>query len=453
MPVLPPPKVGATPPLSQARRIGGWMPQHPARIQDHVKEVLRLALDAQLPIVQPIKALQDLLAHNPIVYMLFTEMLTEVPTVWPYTEIPGDGPRSEIRDIDHLIQALNYQIQSPITFNDSAQIGTPINAILDWPMATKAGFAAFLRDDVNQVFKNMLNYWGNFHTTQASVSTVTTADGGWLSQTAQSEESGLANFLQTYVVPDANDPVHYGFTSWDQFFTRDFQSGLRPLAGPDDPNIITSATESTPFSIQHNVQLRDTFWVKNKDQRSNYSLVDMLGDADLAQKFVGGTVYQAFLSADSYHNWHAPVKGAYAADPRIVDGTYYAEPLMWSFNPDDGPPDPDVGADNLSQGYISAVAKRGVAVIQADNSAIGLMAVVMIGMAEVSSVDFFGKKKGDSFKKGDKIGCFHFGGSTHCLIFGPNVKLEFDPAAQPSVDINNPPPPVHVRSALATVLS
>jgi phosphatidylserine decarboxylase len=29
----------------------------------------------------------------------------------------------------------------------------------------------------------------------------------------------------------------------------------------------------------------------------------------LAKHFVGGTVYQAFLSALFYHRWHAPVDG------------------------------------------------------------------------------------------------------------------------------------------------
>jgi hypothetical protein len=28
-----------------------------------------------------------------------------------------------------------------------------------------------------------------------------------------------------------------------------------------------------------------------------------------AEKFVGGTVYQAFLSRADYHRWHSPVKG------------------------------------------------------------------------------------------------------------------------------------------------
>lgn len=35
----------------------------------------------------------------------------------------------------------------------------------------------------------------------------------------------------------------------------------------------------------------------------------MLAHDKLAEQFVGGTVYQAFLSALSYHRWHSPVSG------------------------------------------------------------------------------------------------------------------------------------------------
>jgi hypothetical protein len=68
------------------------------------------------------------------------------------------------------------------------------------------------------------------------------------------------------------------------------------------------------------VQLQDEFWLKSQQ----YSLQDMLGNDEPARQFVGGTVYQAFLSATNYHRWHSPVAG------RIVraftlEGTYYSE--------------------------------------------------------------------------------------------------------------------------------
>jgi phosphatidylserine decarboxylase len=452
------PIVGSTPPVAHAHRIGGWLPNDVGLIHDHVKEMLKRAKATkhEIPMADPVKALQDLISNNPVVYMLFNQMLTEVPTVYPYDQDPRKNGHYEITTVENLLTTINYQINTTIAYDDSVQIGTPINAILTWPMATKAGFAAFIRNDVNQIFQQILQFWGQNLKQDTSIDTVTTADGGWLSVQAQNDSSspGLANFLKTYVVPDQDDHIHYGFSSWDQFFTRKFIPGLRPIASEGDDSVIVSAAESTPFCMQTNVQLHDTFWLKNSDGRSNYSLAEMLGDVALAQQFVGGTVYQAFLSADSYHNWHAPVSGTYVAEPKIIPGTYYSEPIMWGFDQDDDNHLlPDASADAYSQGYISSVAVRGVAVIQADNDAIGQMAMVMIGMAEVSSIEFDYPKNNPSRKiqKGEELGRFHFGGSTHCLIFGPNVKLAWDPQAKPMANVQMEGKPVKVNSILATV--
>jgi phosphatidylserine decarboxylase len=119
--------------------------------------------------------LQNLINTNPIVFMLFSEMLVEVPPTGKYNVDPSLQP--EIRDVPTLLQVINYQIHSPISYNDSPQIGTPINAILDWPMGTKAGFAAFLRDDVNEVFRRILQYWGAYLQSSASLKTITTESG------------------------------------------------------------------------------------------------------------------------------------------------------------------------------------------------------------------------------------------------------------------------------------
>lgn len=68
---------------------------------------------------------------------------------------------------------------------------------------------------------------------------------------------------------------HYGFTSWDNFLTRQFRVGVRPVASPDDNSVIVSSCESSPLRIRRNVAHRDTFWLKSQ----HYSLVDMLGVA------------------------------------------------------------------------------------------------------------------------------------------------------------------------------
>ena len=51
--------------------------------------------------------------------------------------------------------------------------------------------------------------------------------------------------------------------------------------------------------------------------------------------------------------------------------------------------------------------------------------------------------------KGDEIGMFHFGGSTHCLFFLPGVTLNFDLHGQtPGLNSDNIP----VKARIATVV-
>lgn len=82
----------------------------------------------------------------------------------------------------------------------------------------------------------------------------------------------------------------------------------------------------------------------------------------------------------------------------------------------------DPASPDHSQEYIADVATRAIIFIQADNPKIGLMCVMPIGMAEVSSCVPDEKiEPGYNIKKGEELGYFQFGGSTHCLIFRPGV--------------------------------
>ena len=101
----------------------------------------------------------------------------------------------------------------------------------------------------------------------------------------------------------------------------------------------------------------------------------------------------------------------------------------------------------MSQGYVAQVAARGIVYIKADNPDIGLMCFVSIGMSEVSSNDIT-VNVGEHVNKGDQLGMFHFGGSTHCLIFRPGVNVEFDTRGQtPGLDTHNIP----VKAKIAKV--
>ena len=228
---------------------------------------------------------------------------------------------------------------------------------------------------------------------------------------------------------------------------------MRPIDSPTDESVIVHACESAPLQYPvSNVQLSDNFQGKNQC----YSLNDMMDQNPLAQNIVGGTVYQAFLSCLSYHQWHAPISGT-IKEQYTVAGTYYSQNLYQTFFghwPD--PPDP--AAPTWSQPYIASVAARGLIFIEADNPAVGLVCFIAIGMTDTSGCEI-DVIPGQHVDKGYPMGKFHFGGSTHCLVFGPQVKLKWTGIPEKDSDLwpgtfssTDNMPNFRVKSTLATVI-
>jgi phosphatidylserine decarboxylase len=169
----------------------------------------------------------------------------------------------------------------------------------------------------------------------------------------------------------------------------------------------------------------------------------MLANDESVDQFVGGTIYQAFLSANNYHRWHSPVAGTIVR-AFVREGTYYSEADSEG---------KDATEPMNSQSYLAHVAARAIILIEADDPVIGLMAFVPVGMSEVSSCLIDSKvKPGYHLEKGEELGYFQYGGSTHCLVFRPGAIAEFSLAAIPQP--HDPEAPlVLVRSKLATANS
>ena len=361
-------------------------------------------------------------------------MFEQVPNKKPYGNDPT-GHR-QVRDYEHMLALLNHILTTAPSWNDKSKrvglVGLPINALLDWPMGTPSGFATFLDPEVNAMFKKVLNAWGDYLQSPASAEVLGDHSTGWFGETGVKDLTATANLGKTshkfedMFVCDTK-AKYYGYKSWDDFFTRPFREGVRPVAGPDNPDIIANACESKPYNVAYGVKGRDKFWIKGQP----YSVVDMLAHDELAEQFVGGTVYQAFLNSLSYHRWHSPVSGK-IVKAYVKDGTYYSEPLFEDFNAIHGA---DEAGESTGQGYITATATRAIIFIEADHKPIGLMAVVEVGMAEVSTCDIT-VKEGQHVKKGDQIGMFHFGGSTHCLVFRKGVNIQGFP--KPGLEHNVP---------------
>lgn len=372
-------------------------------------------------------------------------MFEQIPRHEAYSRDPFGS--SQVRDYKHMLQLFNVVLRRAPLFNDRELVGLPINAILDWPMGTPSGIAAFLNEKVNAQFKKMLDVWSDFLTSKESAYVINESQTGWLGLPARTAMRVAASsgrrarwtFETTFV---CNPSIaHFGYDSWDDFFTRRFWPGVRPVAFPNYDSVIISACEAAPYRIYRHVRRLDTFWVKAQ----KYSLLHMLAHDPLASSFIGGTIYQSFLDAVNYHRWHSPVTGT-VVKAYVQPGTYYSQTLVNGFPLSDTHSNskhsqtssissnpsprtkcsvPDPGAPYMSQAYTTAVATRAIIFIEADNPAIGLICVLPVGMAEVSTCEIT-VRAGQRLAKGDELGMFHFGGSTCCLLFRSGLDLRFD---------------------------
>ncbi|KAE8142494.1 Phophatidylserine decarboxylase-domain-containing protein [Aspergillus pseudotamarii] len=360
-----------------------------------------------------LKEFQHLIESNQRIYMLFQSMWGQAQE-----QAPNLNRSHEVQDSQQMLQVLNYIITHAPPYNDNDNLtGCPMVGLFQYAMPTISGYAVFIDPEVNAMLKKVLDVWGQFLSSSESVSVLDTSSSGWFSDGAMRKLVTTANvggtsyaFDELYI-GDRNAP-YYGFPSWDAFFTRLFRENIRPVDSPDDDTVIANACESQPFAIARNVKARDNFWIKGQ----TYSLVDMLG-AGFPDAFVGGTIYQGYLDTFSYHRWHAPVSGK-VVKTYMLDGTYFSTPRAI----DRDTVGVNKGGEIDYQVYISAMATRAVVFIQSEDPDIGLVGFLGVGMVEVSTCEIT-VKEGEYVQKGDQIGLFHYGGSSHCVIFQRGVNV------------------------------
>ncbi|KAK2819992.1 hypothetical protein FQN49_007829 [Arthroderma sp. PD_2] len=396
------------------------------------------------PVIQEFK---DLIETDPVLYMLATSMFDEIPRTGRYRKDPTNRP--QVQSYRAMLHLFNILLPRPPEWYEEAfvagLVGFPFNAVLNWPMNTSSGRQFFLHKRVNDQIRRILNVWGHNLTLPSSIpKNELEREKSWFSDAAIAQMTRKANLcggtdLQFHELYDCPWAECYGFKSWDQLFTRKFRPEHRPLPANDSDAVIVNACESCPLSFQENVSKREPFWLKG----SRYSLQDMLGSESRAQQFSGGTVYQAFLSADSYHCWNSPVSGK-VVEKRVIEGTYFATAADTGFGSECGP---DACGPDESQVYITHIATRAAIFIEARDPRISLMCFLAVGMSEVSTCHITAPY--GEIKKGDELGMFRGGGSTHCLIFRNGVKLDWIPQAMyPETMPDN----LAVRSKLATVV-
>lgn len=215
--------------------------------------------------------------------------------------------------------------------------------------------------------------------------------------------------------------------SFNDFFSRYLISpDVRPIASPGDASVVVAPADSKPqgmWAIDKNSNIVQKGGVPIKSKYFN-SIPNLLGPGSAYQQaFAGGTLTHTFLDVNDYHRYHFPIGGT-IKEVRIIPADDAAGGItIW---------DADIQKyvlQDSTPGW-QTIETRGCVII--DTAEYGLVAVMPIGMSQVSSVNFeTGVQVGAEVKKGDMLGTFLFGGSDIVMLFQKqvNFQLTVEPGA------------------------
>lgn len=85
-------------------------------------------------------------------------------------------------------------------------------------------------------------------------------------------------------------------------------SRSKSLPGPiDEPDndLVTSSPADCCLTAFPRIDLATKYWIKG----FGFTFEALLGDANLARQFEGGSIVIARLAPQDYHRWHLPVSG------------------------------------------------------------------------------------------------------------------------------------------------
>lgn len=137
--------------------VGKWLPSDQEFENKWVKKIYEEAKsDENKNLLPPVQALKELIESDRYIWNLFEMMFDEIPQ--KDVDTPAGTP--QVRDYHELLLVLNRIIQRAPEFNTTGLVGTPINAVLDYPMGTRAGYVLFNDPRVNVKMKGIFGLLG-----------------------------------------------------------------------------------------------------------------------------------------------------------------------------------------------------------------------------------------------------------------------------------------------------
>lgn len=403
-------------------RVAGYLPRDHKAAGDYAralkKEALKKRKGKESWVSPAVAAFAELIFNDGIVRMYVEEMIRQ-----------QEAGHATVDNVEEMLATLDLIVETAPRYNPDPkkQVFFPMSALFAYMMMTTPGYAAFRYPAINDAVVRMLNHWCRFLDSEASRYVLNTSKYGWLSPPAYKQYE-----LQEFIIPDRKAP-HWGWQSFNAFFHREIKPEARPVADPDNPKVIVSANDGTVYNIARKINLLDRFWIKGQP----YSLLNMLNGHTYVDRFLGGDVFQSFLSGANYHRWHAPIDGT-VRHTEIVNQLTFTEA-------ESAGPDPNAGT--LSLGYETSTNVRGLVYIESDDPTIGMVCVIPIGITEISSVTIE-VTKSQRVRKGDELGYFSYGGSTLAIVFQPGAVKTYIPKNPKGKEGDNGPT-IQVNAAIA----
>ncbi|MES0490302.1 MAG: phosphatidylserine decarboxylase [Leptospirales bacterium] len=195
------------------------------------------------------------------------------------------------------------------------------------------------------------------------------------------------------------------YKTFNSFFARQFQdiAVQRPVAQPDNDRVIVFPAESTfvtqcaiTVPVGEPLPAKSSIVVKHIE----WPIHELLADSEYAENFEGGLLVHSFLNTYDYHRQHTPMGGK-VIEAKFIPGQVYLEVNLKDVDPEEihG----ELARTVIPQRLLDAedptgyqfVQCRGLIVLQ---TPIGKVAILPMGMAQVSSVVFASKQSDGTYK-------------------------------------------------------
>ncbi|KAL8707597.1 MAG: hypothetical protein Q9220_007384 [cf. Caloplaca sp. 1 TL-2023] len=217
-------------------------------------------------------------------------------------------------------------------------------------------------------------------------------------------------FIESFDLQDSlsqlQEPDPAKYKTFNDFFARAIREDARPIDEPGN-DLVSSSPADCRLTAFPTIDMATKYWIKG----FGFSLEKLLGDANTARQFDGGSLVIARLAPQDYHRWHSPMSGTVEAI-RDIPGTYY------TVNPQ---------AIN-QEGTLDVYCENRRSVMLLKRSSTGSpIAIVAVGAMLVGSIKYVGgvDQQGATVRRGQCLGAFYYGGSTVIVLY-PKDEITLD---------------------------